>query len=376
MNKLGIYVHIPFCIQKCRYCDFYSLSTGNDAVYAEYVTALTRHFAYVSESARGHTVDSVYFGGGTPSLLPSRYLCDILDRVREYFTLAKDCEITLEMNPKTANEKAMVAYIDSGFNRLSIGCQSAVDSELSMLGRLHTFGDYEETVSMARRAGFANISADLMMGLPNQSLASLGFSIDRIVATDPTHVSVYGLKIEEGTWFGQHRDVLKLPDEDAESEQYLYTVERLAEHGYLQYEISNFCKDGYPSRHNLKYWQGNEYLGFGPAAYSYFAGKRYGYGRSLKDYVTSAVAQNFSKIEIDQEILTEKEMLDERFLLGLRLTQGVRLTEFPLSQRGYELIKRLENEALAVYNNGILSLTPKGMLLDNYITSDLLLCME
>ncbi len=367
---------MPFCIQKCRYCDFYSLSTGNDAVYAEYTDALTRHFASASQSARDYIVDSVYFGGGTPSLLPHRYLCEILYGIRANFILSSDCEITLEMNPKTANEDALVAYVRSGFNRLSIGCQSADDTELATLGRLHTFKDYKETVLMARHAGFDNISADLMMGLPSQTLEMLSNSIDKIAETEPTHISVYGLKIEEGTWFWKHRDSLSLPDEDMQSEQYLFTVDRLAKHGYMQYEISNFCKEGYPSRHNLKYWHTDPYLGFGPASYSCFEGKRYGYSRSLSDYIASCKDLNFTKICLDEEILTEVERCEEKFLLGLRLSEGVHLSDYPLLSKGYEYVEKLVDQNLAVYQNGILSLTPSGMLLDNYITSDLLLYFQ
>ena len=284
-----------------------------------------------------------------------------------------DCEITLEMNPKTASQEALCAYYQAGFNRLSIGCQSANERELKMLGRLHNFADFQSTMEMARAAGFENISADLMMSLPDQTLDSLGHSIDSIVACRPTHISVYGLKIEGGTWFDRHKQELNLPNEEQESEQYLFTVEKLREHGYLQYEISNFALVGYPSRHNLKYWHGQPYLGFGPAAYSYFENRRYGYSRSLADYIEATMTMDFSRVLQDEETLGEDERLQEKLLLGLRLNEGVRLSQYPFSEKAISRIMEFVSQGLCQLQDGNLSLTPTGMLLDNYITSDLLL---
>jgi len=373
MNKLGIYIHVPFCVQKCRYCDFYSLSSGNDGIFAEYRDALIRHFAMTAEKASVYTVDSIYFGGGTPSVLPSDMLCVILDSLRKNFRIDPNCEITLEMNPKTASRKAFDDYINGGFNRLSVGCQSANDNELKMLGRLHSFSDFCETVNLAKQAGFSNISADLMMGLPNQTWAHLSNSIDRIAETSPTHISVYGLKIEKGTWFDKHRPELALPDEDTESMLYLNTVEKLSSLEYGQYEISNFAKRGYESRHNLKYWHGECYLGYGPAAYSCFENHRYGYKRDLASYISATKNRDFSLVLQDEEYLSKEDQTEEKLLLNLRLKEGIILSDFSFDAAADEFINKLLSENLAKLSNGRFSLTPCGMLVDNYITSELLL---
>ncbi len=376
MNKLGIYIHIPFCVQKCRYCDFYSLSTGNDRIFTEYQAALIRHFALMRAQAASYTVDSIYFGGGTPSLLPPDVLCGILNELRNSFMVSDDCEITLEMNPATASLDVFDRYMRCGFNRLSIGCQSADDGELKMLGRLHTFSDFCETVRMAKQAGFVNISADLMMGLPSQNWDRLLLSIERIADTEPTHISVYGLKIEEQTWFGKHLDMLDLPDEDTESMLYLNTVEKLSCLGYGQYEISNFAKEGYASRHNLKYWHASPYLGFGPAAYSFFDARRYGYKRDLAGYMHATQSGDFSYIIQDEELLRACDLMEEKLILGLRLKEGIQLKDYGFRDAVHLLLQKLQTQGLAEIRNDRLYLTPKGMLLDNYITSDLLLYLQ
>lgn len=376
MNNLGLYIHVPFCVQKCRYCDFYSLSSGNDRIYKEYTDILIRHFEAFASKTDKYVVDTVYFGGGTPSILPSEYLCDILNGVRRYFKVDNACEITLEMNPKTASFETMQQCVSNGFNRLSIGCQSADDKELKMLGRLHTFDDFCQTVSLARKAGFQNISSDLMLGLPNQDWKRLSNSIDRICMTNPNHISVYGLKIEEETWFGKHRDELALPSEDTESELYLKTVEKLDSIGYCQYEISNFAKEGFRSRHNLKYWHCDPYLGFGPAAYSFFENERYGYKRSLSNYLRAVESGDFSLVLQDTEKLSKSDLTQEKLMLGLRLKEGISISDFSFETGIEAYLQKLVSENLAVIKNGKLILTPSGMLLDNYITSDLLLYLQ
>ena len=373
MNKLALYVHIPFCVQKCRYCDFYSMAGGGREVFLAYKDALKRHFAAASVDAAGYLVDSVYFGGGTPSLLPAEILCELMQSIRTHFHLTDDCEITLEMNPRTSDEAAMKKYLEAGFNRLSIGCQSADDNELRLLGRIHSFQDFCKTVEDARAAGFANISADLMMALPGQTEESLLRSIDRIAALEPNHISVYGLKIEKGTWFDHHKDELVLHDEDSESSLYLTTVARLQKHGYFQYEISNFSKKGFESRHNLKYWNAMPYLGFGPAAYSYFEGYRYGYKRDFNEYLKATQTLDFGSLKQDEEFLTEKDVQEEKLLLGLRLNKGVVLSDFSFHNSVDKYIETLCVNEFAKYAKGRLSLSPKGMLLDNLITSELLL---
>ena len=373
MNKLGIYVHVPFCVQKCRYCDFYSLPERDIARYSDYKDALQRHFEYMSDKASEYTVDSVYFGGGTPSLLPSDVLSELLVSIRSHYNVSDDCEMTLEMNPGTADHEAMKSYLKSGFNRLSIGCQSANDSELHMLGRIHTFADFCKTVEDARRAGFENISADLMMALPEQNRESLISSIDKIAKTNPNHISVYGLKIEKGTWFDLHKDELLLPDEDAECELYLETVSQLEKRGYFQYEISNFSQNGYESRHNLKYWRSMPYIGFGPAAYSFIDNMRYGYRRDLKGYLEASKTSDYGSLMQDQECLTPQDCIEEKLLLGLRLREGICINEFPFDVSVGDYIKMLCAKDMAELVGGRLHLTPKGMLVNNLIISEMLL---
>lgn len=349
------------------------MAGADDRVYVEYKDALLRHFAYTAPSASGYEIDSIYFGGGTPSLLPPEIISELAVSLRKYFHVTNDCEITLEMNPGTSDYDAMRIYLESGVNRLSVGCQSADNDELRMLGRIHTFEDFCQTVDDAKRAGFTNISADLMMALPGQDIKSLMQSIDKIVHTEPKHISVYGLKIEKGTWFDQHKEQLCFPDEDTESELYLTTVANLEKYGYDQYEISNFAQKGYESRHNLKYWNSMPYLGFGPAAYSYFENKRYGYTRDLKGYIEATRTLHFDPIRFDEENLSYEELQEEKILLGLRLKKGIATSEFTFDNSVGGYVQTLIENGLAVYDEGRLSLTPRGMLLDNYITSELLL---
>ena len=345
-------------------------------LYNAYKEALIRHLVYMAPKAEGYTVDSVYFGGGTPSLLPADVLSELAQAVRSCFLMSSDCEMTLEMNPGTSDYNAMQVYLKNGFNRLSIGCQSANDDELKQLGRIHSFADYCQTVSMARKAGFANISADLMMGLPNQDWTQLSHSIDEISQTAPDHISVYGLKIEEDTWFGRHREELSLPDEDTDRMLYLNMVEKLSMLGYNQYEISNFARTGYESRHNLKYWRAMPYLGFGPAAYSCFENCRYGYKRDLNGYLKATQTFNFDAFKQDEEILSEADIKEEKLILGLRLKEGIELSEYSFDSGFAEYVKTLCDSGHAELTNGRLCLSPKGMLVDNYITSELLLHLD
>ena len=376
MNKLGIYIHVPFCVQKCRYCDFYSMAGAGDVAFKLYGDAICAHLQQMAPFAKEYVVDSVYFGGGTPSLLQAGIMQKIVSALRMGYRLDDSCEMTLEMNPGTADENAMKAYINCGFNRLSIGCQSADDGELKMLGRIHSFADFCQTIELAKKVGFDNISADLMLGLPGQNWETLSHSIDEITKLGPTHISVYALKIEQGTWFYQHRSELVLPEEETERELYLNTVRKLDGLGYRQYEISNFAKCGFASAHNLKYWQCMPYLGFGPSAYSCFEGKRYGYGRDLNAYIQAVQNHDDSAIRLDEEMLTPEERVEEKLMLGLRLSKGICLEEFPFDDGVIPYLQMLSENKLVTESCGRFALTPEGMLVDNYITSELLLHLK
>ena len=263
-EKLGLYVHIPFCRSKCDYCDFYSLA-GKEGRMDDYQKALLAHMKETAPLTRGWQVDTVYFGGGTPSFYGEKRLREVLKTVAKRFDLAKDAEITVECNPDSVDKKVFQALRRAGVNRISLGVQSAHDCELNCLHRPHTFQQAQRAVAAAREAKIKNISLDLIYGLPNQDMAGWRDTVEQVLELEPEHLSCYGLKVEPGTPLDD-RVVRgeKLPDDDQQADMYLWTVERLAAAGYRQYEISNFARAGFQSRHNLKYWMGRPYIGFGP----------------------------------------------------------------------------------------------------------------
>ena len=281
MRPLGLYLHIPFCKAKCIYCDFYSLPHSEEKMDA-YTAALQRDLIRWADQAKGHTVDTIYFGGGTPSYLGAERLCRILETVFAHYRVDKNAEITTEANPDSAREVSALRQLrEAGFNRISLGMQSASDDELRLIGRVHTHKETVEAVHAARAACFDNVSLDLIYGLPEQTMAHWRESLQAAIALEPEHLSCYGLKIEEGTPLDRKKDTLRIPDDDEQAEEYLATVELLEKTGYAQDEISNLARPGRESRHNLKYWTMQEYLGFGPGAHSDFGGRRFAYARDL-----------------------------------------------------------------------------------------------
>ena len=317
MKKLGIYLHIPFCGSKCHYCDFCSFPNQSESTKHAYCDALCAQMKRYAPLAADYEVDTVYFGGGTPTALSAEMLCGLLDQVKQNFRVAKDAEITAECNPATANAAYFSAMRKAGFNRLSIGAQSMHEGELRLLGRAHTVEDFRATVQLARAAGFENISADLMYGIPEQTRQSLAESVRALCEIGVEHISAYGLKIEEGTPFFKKKDTLNLPDDDEVAAMYEDTVASLAMHGLMRYEISNFARAGYESRHNLKYWECDEYLGFGVAAYSCFAGRRFGISRDFCAYLDTR------KVYEENEPISSHEQMTEYVMLGLRLEKGI-----------------------------------------------------
>ena len=274
MRSLGLYIHIPFCKAKCIYCDFYSLPRAEGQMDA-YVSALTAQLAAWRERTADCTVDTVYFGGGTPSYLGPDRLCRLLDAVFQSYRVAPGAEITLEANPDSAQDISALRQLhDAGFDRLSLGMQSADDAELRRIGRVHTHAQTVRAVENARAAGFDNLSLDLIYGLPEQTMTRWQANLDAALALAPEHLSCYGLKVEEGTPLFARRERFTLPDDDTQADMYLSAVGLLARRGYEQYEISNFCRPGRASRHNSRYWTLAEYLGFGPGAHSDFGGER------------------------------------------------------------------------------------------------------
>jgi oxygen-independent coproporphyrinogen-3 oxidase len=372
MQSLGLYIHIPFCRSKCRYCDFCSFPNASEQNFEDYVTALCRDLQARATDCADYRVDTVYVGGGTPTILPWRLLEKILVTVMHFYHVSADAEITAECNPKTANAEKLTAMRRMGFNRLSIGMQSAQEEELRALGRIHSFSDFCATFSAARDAGFNNISADLMMGIPHQTVASYLDTVERLCSIAPEHISAYGLIVEEGTPFGKMGDKLILPAEEAEEEMYFRGIERLAEYGYRQYEISNFAKRGYESRHNLRYWNCEEFLGFGPAAYSDYGGARFGNSRDLAAYIAG------KDIVADCEYPTPNERMNEYVMLRMRLADGVILKDF--EARFGVSFESVFGARLDGLNVGHLltrtadriAFTPAGMRVSNAILAELL----
>ena len=375
-KPLGLYIHIPFCKSKCIYCDFYSLPNSEGKM-DRYVSVLCRQLAEIAPRAAAHEVDTVYFGGGTPSCLGEKRLRQILKTVEKRYRLAKKPEVTLEANPDSAGDwKVLRALRRAGFNRLSLGVQSADDEQLKILGRPHTFAQAEEAAAAARRAKIKNLSLDLIYGLPGQTLESWKETLEKAAALSPEHLSCYGLKVEEGTPLRDMLETLDLPDDDAQADMYLWTVERLEELGYRQYEISNFAKPGYESRHNLKYWTLGEYAGFGPGAHSDLGDVRYAYVRDLDAYCLGVEAQG--DILSENERIPPRERDVEYLMLGLRLAKGVSRQEFEYRFRlpfgpVQAALERFERSGHAVLRSGRWHLTPEGFLLSNQIIGQ---CLE
>lgn len=281
-TSLGLYLHIPFCVQKCAYCDFYSVQQPEKKTAFE--QALARQIRQYGEKCRDYTVDTVYFGGGTPSCLGGEALSRLLETIRCSFDLSPTSEITAEANPESMTETFLQEIRRAGFNRLSMGIQSSRDKELLALGRIHTFEQAKAAYDRAKDAGFDNISVDLMYGLPGQDMASWQSSVQNILALEPEHISCYGLKLEAGTPLYHQNPAL--PDEDEQADMYLEACRLLKQAGYRHYEISNFAKEGRLSRHNSRYWDLSQYLGLGPGAHSYFEGRRFAFDRDLDSYIS------------------------------------------------------------------------------------------
>ena len=354
-NSLGLYLHIPFCEAKCRYCDFYSLS-GSSEKKELYKNALLKEIRKWGENIF-RPISSIYIGGGTPSALPAHFLCEILDCVKENFKICDSAEITVEVNPQSATESLFCELIKAGVNRLSIGVQSGNDDELKTLGRLHNRKTAEETFLNARKAGFKNISLDLMLALPDSNEQTLKNTLNFFVSLSPEHISAYILKIEENTPLFRIKDSLNLPDENEISEQYLLVSRTLQNAGYEHYEISNFAKAGKASRHNVNYWKCGEYLGLGPAAHSFLDGKRFYFERDLKAYINGATPtpDGYGGSE------------EEKLMLGLRLKDGVDYDALPKLKADLFI-----NNDLAKKRDGKFFLTNKGFLISNAIIGELI----
>ena len=379
-TPLGIYIHVPFCRSKCQYCDFYSLGGIREREIIEaYLEAVCAHIKEAAALAPGYRVDTVYFGGGTPSFLGWEGLTQILTAVRRRFDVANDAEITFEANPDSVTEKLLRRLRSEGFNRMSLGVQNDNDQLLKKLGRPHTYRHAVQAVELARKVGYHNISLDLIYGLPGQTRHQWEETLTHVLELLPEHMSCYGLKVEEGTPLWEYRDAANLPDDDAQADMYLSAIRILKEKGYAQYEISNFARRGLRSRHNLKYWTEGEYLGFGPSASSDFGGKRFTIAPDLEGYVKAI--RTGGSILSECQTIPFQERAGEYLMLRMRLAEGIDPQEYqnrfllpfePLER----LMLRYQTQELAVHDGTRWHLTPRGFMVSNTIILELLEAQE
>lgn len=357
---ISLYIHIPFCKRKCSYCSFYSLT---DFDKEEYISAIIRCVEYWGKKIKQKT-DTVYIGGGTPSVLPPKLVCAIMESVHKNFDIQSGAEITIEANPESCDKDFLSAARSCAINRLSLGVQSFCDAELAAIGRLHTAQDAAEAVYRARALGFDNISCDLIFGLPHQTCVSFCKSLDMLAGLDIEHISCYNLQVEDNTPLADS-DV-RLPDEDLQEQMYFLACEKLKSRGYLHYEISNYAKPGFQSRHNSGYWTGKDYLGLGPAAHSKIADIRYAFDADIVRF-TSKTDFEFDTVQrIDDELF-------EKLMLGLRTSRGI---EMSMLKNGAGLISRLCDAGLAQVKDDMLCLTERGFYVSNSIITEIALAQE
>lgn len=367
-KMLSLYIHIPFCKKKCDYCDFVSFVGAQESI-ETYIEALTNEMIQNKEKADNRKVDTIYIGGGTPSYINEIHIKEILETIKENYVLEEDCEITIEVNPGTVTKEKLEKYIEYGINRLSIGLQSTNNELLNQIGRIHTYEEFLETYKIAREVGIKNINVDLMLALPNQTQDVLKDSVQKVIDLDPEHISVYSLILEEGTPLFEkaENNSMLLPEEEIERKMYWIVKKELEEKGYIHYEISNFAKQGYESKHNLNCWDQKEYLGFGLAAHSYFNKTRYSNIDDLEQYTKKELKP------IVHERQDKQASQKEYMMLGLRKISGVSISKFkekyidnPLYIYYKELNKLVEEDLIEVDDDQI-KLTNKGLDFANLV---------
>ena len=378
-TPLGIYIHVPFCRSKCQYCDFYSLTEKDDRLMEDYMDAVCDHIKEAGQRSPGYLVDTIYFGGGTPSFFGADGMAAILPAIRRSFEVSGSAEITFEANPDSVSSRLLRRLRSEGFNRVSLGIQCDDDRILKQIGRPHNYEQAVQAVKNIRSAGFKNLSVDLIYGLPGQTLEAWQKTLKNVMELRPEHISCYGLKVEEGTPLYECREYSNLPDDDTQADMYLSTVEILRSKGFRQYEISNFARRGYESKHNMKYWTGGEYLGFGPDASSDFAGKRFKIVRDLRGYIDGI--QNKGAVLDEVEEISDRERAGEYLMMRLRTVQGIDREEyekrFLLPFKPLEAyLEQCRQQGHALGAEGRWRLTAEGFLLSNSILTDLLMIQE
>ena len=401
-KKLQLYLHIPFCIKKCDYCDFLSFPLGakewpegeilsgapgvnpsltlgqtlavNEKVKSQYIRALESEIKNAKDKFKDYEVSTIFMGGGTPSILSCEEMIAIFTALKETFEIDNEVEITIEANPGTVTEDKVATWKKVGINRVSIGLQSANDEELKWLGRVHTFGQFKESFLLLRENGFSNINVDLISGVPGQTIKSYMETLNQVIECNPEHISAYGLMIEEGTTFAENL-YPALPSEETERLMYKVTKEQLEQQGYHRYEISNYAKEGFECRHNLGYWERADYLGLGLGAASLFENTRFHQVKDLEQYVELFTHGKACQPE-EVLILDEKEQMEEFMFLGLRKTKGISIAKFndKFSRKmdevyGHVLLK-LEKESFIENNGDEIKLTEKGIDISNVILSE------
>ena len=385
-KKIEIYIHIPFCVKKCAYCDFLSCP-ADDETKDRYVQALCREIEWSKDCLKEYLVDTVFIGGGTPSILEEKYIGQILETLRNAARVSDDAEITIECNPGTLTMEKLEAYKDAGINRISLGLQSANDKELKTIGRIHDYEEFKKSFNLARLAGFKNINVDLMSALPGQTLDSYKDTLAKAITLNPDHISAYSLIVEDETALKDmvESGEVNLPSEDDEREMYYYTKEFLGRTGYKRYEISNYAKDGFECRHNIGYWKRVEYLGFGIGAASLFKGERFSNTSDINRYMHILEEDVMNADEIwdslneNTESLTQNDEMEEFMFLGLRMTDGVSKSDFKkifncdIEAVYGNVIEKLANQNLIKEAGDLITLTDKGIDISNIVLANFLL---
>ena len=376
MKKLGLYIHIPFCVKKCNYCDFLS-APANKQVQIAYMETLQKEIEEKAIEYKEWIVDTVFIGGGTPTSVPHETIVNTMETIKKEFALTKDCEITMECNPGTVTMEAMNAYAAAGINRISIGLQSADDGLLKTLGRIHTYEQFLDSYNYARNAGIQNINVDIMSGLPSQTIEQYTDTLKKVADLGVEHISAYSLIVEEGTPFYKlyEEEKLELPDEDTDREMYYQTGTMLKQYGFLRYEISNYAKNGFECKHNKRYWKRDNYLGIGLGAASFIENTRYKNTEWLDEYLIEN--KYLEKNEIQN--LSKEECMEEFMFLGLRMTKGISKTEFKetfgvLVEDVYgKVIEKLTSQGLIQTKDDFISLTDYGLDVSNSVWVEFLL---
>lgn len=376
LKPLGIYIHIPFCIRKCKYCDFLSF-VSDEQTMERYVDKLCEEIRDFFERYRDYEVKSIYLGGGTPSILEHKLTKKVMDTLHSAAIIDSEAEISTEANPGTLSEEKLKIYKACGINRLSIGLQSTDEQELDYLGRIHSYEDFLHSYELARKAGFDNINVDLMSAVPYQTLESWEKSLDRILALHPEHISAYSLIIEEGTPFYEDKELENLiPDEDTERRMYELTEEKLLEQGYYRYEVSNYAKKGKECAHNVLYWERRDYIGFGLGAASCIDEMRFKNTEDMNKYMDCPYKTFHDRMEIEK--LSIREQMEETMILGLRMTKGVSFDAFEqrygqtMESVFGDVIEKHKKNGLLIEEKGFLRFTKKGLDLSNIVLCDFL----